>query len=288
MAQLKHFLLVVDHGGFRVAATEAFRSQPALSRSIRELEQRIGGRLFEAGRAELTMFGAGCVPYARELAEHFDRAVSAMQRLADREEGVLTIASVPTVATQWLPDLVRRYIERHPKIEIRILDDNSRNIQAMVLAGEVDFGICSRVGVESRLQFQSLVKDSFGLVCRADHALAGRRSIGWNELASLPIIGTVAHQQIEGVPEMELLAGSHLFVSNMLSLIAMLEQGLGVTVLPSLGVPASARGLVFVPLKRPKVHRELGILSLNRRSLSPAAATMAKMLMEHAAAAAPT
>ncbi|QGS33064.1 LysR family transcriptional regulator (plasmid) [Cupriavidus metallidurans] len=280
--QLRHFLLVVEHGGFRPAAGEAFRSQPALSRSIKELEQRLGGALFEPGRADVTQLGAACLPYARDLIDHFDRAVGAMQRLADREEGTLAIASVPTIATQWLPELIRRYIERYPKIEIRVLDDHSRNIQAMVLAGEVDFGLCSRVGNDTRLRFQSLIKDSFGLVCRVDHPLANRRTVRWSEIASLPMIGTVAHKQIEGVPEMELLAGSHLFVSNMLSLIAMLEEGLGVTILPSLGVPSNARDLVFVPLTGPKVHRELGILSLRSRSLSPAAAPMADMLLEHA------
>ena len=69
----RHFLLVAELRSFRAAAARAFRSQPALSLSIREMEQRLGQPLFERGnRNTLTRFGQDCLPLARELVEHHD------------------------------------------------------------------------------------------------------------------------------------------------------------------------------------------------------------------------
>ncbi|EFF77256.1 LysR substrate-binding domain-containing protein, partial [Achromobacter piechaudii] len=76
------------------------------------------------------------------------------------------------------------------------------------------------------------------------------------------------------------------FVSNMMSLLAMLERGVGVTVLARLGVPPDSPGLAFVPLSRPRIERELGITKLAGRSLSPAAARMEEMLRAKASASA--
>ncbi|MGZ5153410.1 MAG: LysR family transcriptional regulator, partial [Burkholderiales bacterium] len=99
LAQLRHFLLIVETKSFRVAAKRAFRSQPALSQSIRQLEARLGQPLFEDGsRTTLTPFGESCLPVIRELVAHIDRATQSMLHVAEVSGGRLSIAIVPSVA----------------------------------------------------------------------------------------------------------------------------------------------------------------------------------------------
>lgn len=283
IAHYRHFLLVAELRSFRAAAERAFRSQPALSLSIREMEQRLGQALFERGnRIALTAFGQQCLPLARELVEHHDRVTGALGRLARNEAGTLAMASVAMAATHWLPELVETYRAEHPQVSLRLFDDNSEGVERMVLAGEVELGVCSPVTHDKRLVFEPLMRDTFGLVCHRGHSLAGRTSVTWKQIAGLPLVGTVAHRQLAAYPQQaELLAHRQVFVSNMLTLLSMLERGVGVTVLARMGVPPDyASRLAFVPLARPRIERELGIMRLDRRTLSPPAQSMQALLRQ--------
>jgi DNA-binding transcriptional LysR family regulator len=280
----RHFLLVAELRSFRAAAARAFRSQPALSLSIREMEQRLGQPLFERGaRVTLTRFGESCLPLARELVDHHDRVAMSMGGLARSETGLLTLAAVATAAWLWVPDLVARYRAAHPDVAMRLYDDNSEGVEHMVLSGQVELGVCSPVLRDKRLVFEPLWRDEFGLVCRDDHPLAGRTWVTWKEIAALPFIGTVGHRQLAGHRAAAFMMDPPLFVSHMMSLTAMLERGVGVTVLAELGKPPDARNLVFIPLRRPRISRSLGITRLAGRTLSPAAAVMETLLRETAA-----
>lgn len=278
----RHFLLVAELRSFGQAAERAHRSQPALSLSIREMEQRLGQALFERGsRVALTAYGRECLPLARELVAHHERVAAALGGLARNETGVLRLATVATVATHWLPELVARYRARFPGVRLRLYDDNSEGVERMVLAGEAELAVCSRVSQGPRLHFEPLLRDAFGLVCHAGHPLARRKSLAWAEIAPLPLVGTVAHRQLIGHPAAAFMHDRPVFVSNMMSLLAMLARGEGVTVLARLGVPPDS-ALAFVPLRTPRIERELGLCWLAGQTLSPAAMQMAELLRAHA------
>lgn len=276
----RHFLLVAELRSFGLAAAHAHRSQPALSLSIKEMEQRLGQALFERGTpVSLTEFGRACLPMARELVAHHERVTAALGGMASNEAGTLRLASVATVATHLLPDLVARYQDRYPGVRVQLYDDNSEGVERMVLAEQVELGVCSQVLHDRRLHYEPVLRDAFGLVCRADHPLAGRKSVTWAQIESLPLIGTVAHRQLAGYPAAAFMHDRAVFVSNMMSMLAMLERGVGVTVLARLGVPPGS-SLAFVPLREPRIERELGLVWLKGRTLSPSAAHMAQLLRE--------
>lgn len=287
IAQVRHFLLVAEHGGFHAAADKAFRTQPAISKSIQALEERLGGALLEPGRRSLlTPLGRQCLPYLRELVLHHDRTASAVSAFVRKDRGTLTVAAIAAVAGNWLPQLVQGYQQDHPGVSVRLLDDNSRNIERMVLDGEVDFGIGSTVSGTAEIVVDPLVDDPFGLVCSRSHPLAARKRLRWEALQGLPLLGTTAHHQLAAWPEQaRWLQQPVMQVSTMLTMLALLEANVGVTVLARLGVPAMlAERLAFVPLVGPQRMRRLGILRLAGHSLSPAAQDMRERLLRHAQA----
>ena len=284
LAQLRYFLCVVDTGSFQAAAVRACRSQPALSLSIKQLEERLGHSLFEGGnRSALTPYGVYCLPLIRDLVSRHDSTLDTLERFARNETGTLSLGTITAFATNWLPALVRQYSERYPKISLRLLDDNSINVTRMVLAGEVDFGVTAGGIVDKRLMFEPLVTDVFGLVLRRDHPLAKRKALRWEELDGLPLIGTTAHNGLAGRAEAEPLRRCTIFASNMISLLSMIEQGVGMTVLARLGLPPWMDNLACVPLVKPRVERTLGILRMSERSLSPAAEAMRGLMQDYAA-----
>jgi DNA-binding transcriptional LysR family regulator len=276
---LRYFLLVAELGSFRAAAVRIGRSQPALSLAIGELEQRLGQKLFEPStRATLTSYGRMCLPLARELVESYERTSDSIGKLARNEAGSLTLASIVSLAMHWLPDVVSRYVSLHPGVRLRLLDDNSPNIERMVLSGEVDLGLCSEVSHDERLAFEPLLRDEFGIVCRTGHPLARCRSLTWRDLRDTPLIDTVTNEVFAGLPEAKPLHYGALFISNTATLLSMLERGLGVSVLPRLALPPASATLRFIPLARPRIERTLGMMTLKNRMPSPPAAAMHDLL----------
>ena len=283
MRQLRHFLLVAEQGSFQTAARKAHRSQPAITKSIQSAEALLGRELFEPGqRTTLTPFGQACLPLVRELLLHYEHATAALAALATGSTGRLAVASIASLATHWLPPLVRRFMAEHPEVALRMCDDNSENIQRMVLAGEVDFGLCSPIGEDPRLHLTPLLENRFGFVCRRDHPLARRRSLSWQAIEDQPLIWTTAHRQIRHAPAVQALSRARLHTDNMLTLLSLLDGGVGVTVLGEMAIPPDATSLAFVPLVSPRILRRISIMRRLDRTPSPAASIMIRMLEERA------
>ena len=278
---LRYVLTVVDQGGFHAAARQVHRTQPALSMAIRELESRLGEALFErGGKATLTPFGHYCVPRFRELITQHDRLSRELVAQVARDAGHLDMAAVPSVASRLMPRLLADFVQRYPGIRVSLHDGNADYVREQVLAGEVDLGLSSLWEGDAALSFTPLMRDALGVVCRDDHPLAGRQAVHWRELMRESLIGNGTSRLLQGTDAAALLEHHSFYISNMISLTAMLVAGLGVTTLPRLAFPEEYERLKFIPLSEPKVEREIGLLQLSGRSLSPGARAMAEFVTQ--------
>ncbi len=274
IAQLRYFLLVAELKSFQGAARQAYRTQPAVSLAVRELEQKLGQALIEkgGGRVELTPFGEHCLPLFRGLVEHHDRIARETTLLARHEIGQVSIATVPSVASRLLPGPLGRFVIEHPNMQISIQDGTADSVQQLLVQGQVDFGISSMWMADEHIKFAPILHDQMGVVCRIDHPLVqAGEPLHWSRLQGLPMIRNGTSRLLEGTEAECLLEHSRLFVSNMISLIAMLEEGVGISTLPYLAFPLENERLAFLPLAEPKVERQIGMLTRKGRSLSPAA-----------------
>lgn len=281
IAQLRYFVLVAELKSFHAAARQAFRTQPAISLAVRELEQKLGQALVEkgGGRVELTPFGEHCLPLFRGLIEHHDRIAREATLLARHEIGQVSIVTVPSVASRLLPGPLARFVAEHPNVQVSIQDGTAESVQQLLARGQVDFGISSLWMEDEQIEFAPIAHDQVGVVCRADHPLVQvGEALHWSQLQGLPMIGNGTSRLLEGTDAACLLEHSRLFVSNMISLIAMLEEGVGVSTLPYLAFPLENEKLAFLPLAAPKVERQIGMLTRKGRSLSPAAGALMAFL----------
>lgn len=274
--QLRCFVLVADLKSFNAAARRVSRTQPAVSLAIHELEERLGAPLFEKGKkVELTPFGRHCHAQAKALVEHHARVAEEMALRASGRMGRVSIACVPSFASQRLPGVVADFVKRHPDLQLAIEDDTARNVRRRVLQRRVDFGVGSLWKPEPDLDFQPLLRDEIGLVCHRDHPLAteaGERS--WRDLREHTLINNGTTRLLAGTDAEFAIAHAHLSVSNIVSLRAMLRARLGVTTLPRLALAEDDPDLVFRPLHSPRVHRTLGLLTPLGVTLSPGAAAL--------------
>jgi len=150
--ELRHFLLVVEHGTFTEAARQAGLSQPALSASIRRLEEQLGARLLHRGPGGARPTAAGdalLAPARRSLAAVEDgrRAVAEVEGLT---AGEVRLGAGPTACTYLLPPALAAFRAAHPGIRFRLTEAHSPVVWAALLAGDIDLGVVSDVSAEQQ------------------------------------------------------------------------------------------------------------------------------------------
>lgn len=287
VTQLRHFVWVAELKGFHAAAEKAHRTQPAISLSIRDLENKLNEGLFEkrnakTAKTELTPFGKYFLPKAKELIAHHDRVAEDMMLLSEHKTGHLRLASVPSIASRVLPDILLKFVANAPSLHVSFFDDNSDAVLRMVENQQVDFGISHLFHEEDHSDkvFTPIWQDRIGVVCPMNHLLAGKEGVHWKELRKHRLISNGTSRLLEDTEARSLLGHSQFYISNMISLIAMLEAGFGITTLPWYAFPKESTTLQFIPLITPEVTRRIGIVQLSKKSLTPPAQALVDFILE--------
>lgn len=281
---LRYVLAVWGEGSFHGAARLLHRSQPALSMAIRDLEERLGQPLFEKNhKGQLTPYGEYCLPRFRELIQQHDRLANELQQMAQGHQGRVTLATVPSVASRLMPEFLAAFIAEYPSININLHDENAEFVCRMVASGETDLGISSVWSPDDRLRYTHLFEDNVGVVLHRDHPLAGRPSLKWQELRGERFIANGTSRLLENTAAASLVDNNDFYISNMISLLAMLEADSGITTLPRLAFPMDNRTLRFIPLSEPRLVRQIGIIKPAHRSLSPAAQALEQFILKRLA-----
>ena len=148
--ELKHFLLIAEHGTFTEAAKRAHLSQPALSASIRRLEDDVDAKLLDRGRhgAKVTEAGRALLPHARAALAALEEGRRSVREVEGLEVGEVRIGAGATVTTYLLPKILSRFRKQHRGIKFRLREGYALDINAEVEAGNLDLGIVSGEGTE--------------------------------------------------------------------------------------------------------------------------------------------
>jgi DNA-binding transcriptional LysR family regulator len=175
LEQLRIFVAVADRLSMTRAADTLHLTQSAVSAAIAALEARHATRLFDRIGRGLALSEAGTVflPEARAVLARAEAAVLVLDDLAGLRRGALRIAASQTVATYWLPARLARFAAAHPGVKLTLLDGNTTEAAAAVLAGEADLGIVEGSVTEPALLRETIGGDRLGLYTAPGHPLAG-------------------------------------------------------------------------------------------------------------------
>jgi DNA-binding transcriptional LysR family regulator len=187
---LRTFAAVARLGSFSKAGAELLRSQSAVSLQISKLEQVLGRRLLDrtTKRVDLTEAGRVLLGYVAQTEALLEQAGRELEDLDRLERGRLVICASDTTGCYRLPDILQRYRERHPRIEIVIRNATSpRSVQA-VLDHEVDLGIVTLSAAAPGLEAVRLFPRKDVLICHPGHRLARRRRVLLKDLERYPFI----------------------------------------------------------------------------------------------------
>lgn len=278
LPDLQAFAAVAALGSFRAAAQSLHLSQPALSRRIDKLEAGLGVRLLERTTRKVSLSNTGreFARKAQSLLDELDATILGMEDLAVQRSGIVTVACVPSATRYFLPQVLQRFHAQFPRIRVRIHDAHANEVLAAVSTSEADFGLNFLGQQEAGMLFKPLLQERFVLACRSDHVLAKQRSVKWAQLKDHAYLSVGASSGNRLLIERAMASISErpqaIFESrHVQTLLGMVEAGLGVAVVPQLAMPQHSGALVSVALTSPAIKREMGLISLRGRTLSPAA-----------------
>lgn len=286
MSDLRAFVAVAELGTFSAAALDLHLSQPALSRRISKLEAKMGVRLLErtTRRVDLTAFGRDFARKARDILNSLDESLIGLGDVAGRISGEVSVACVPSVVRYFLPQVLREFHERYPRIVIRVMDEGASDVLSSVVRNEVDFGL-NYIGVqEANIDFQPVLKEAFVVACRRDHPLAKRPAVTWTELNTYDYMSVAKASGNRLLLDLALadapdLPRSFCEVRHVMSVVSLVEAGVGIAAVPRLAMPADDHPiLVSVPLVEPVVSRTIGLIRRRGRVLSAAAQQLYEMI----------
>lgn len=272
LEQLRVFVAVAEAGELADAGNRIGRTPAAVSMTLKQIESDVGGALFEGERkGRLTPLGAYVLTQARRALAEYDQAVLNMRHYVTGAHGLVCIAAVPSAATRLVPPAIEALRARLPGVRVDVRDMDSAAVADAVATGVVDFGIATLTGATQGLSAERLLEDPFVLVCPATHRLAAlKRPLRWSDLDVNEFIANGLCSRINARAVLALVAGSPLTVRNTTSLLAFVEQGFGVTLLPALAVSASSV-LRSLPLADCNARRKLDVLTRQGETLNPAA-----------------
>jgi len=266
LRHLRYFIAVADELHFGRAAARVHIAQPAVSRQIRTLEQEIGLNLFERDRRRvaLTAAGAAFLEEARSILEHLERAVVTAHRAARGEIGSLRIGYVPAVVHTGLPEILRAFRKRFPRVEVRLQEMNPAIQVEALLAERVDVGFVRGPIDEPALASTTVLKEPLVGVLPSGHRLRSHKRLGLAMLAKDPFVfqarsrGPGSHDDILTVCRRAGFSPQIVQEGSFTDLLSLVASGAGVAIVPASLQAIRRAGVLFRPLReRPMTQLDM-------------------------------
>ncbi|EMN5577745.1 TPA: LysR family transcriptional regulator [Klebsiella pneumoniae] len=285
LRHLHTFVAVAQQGTLGRAAETLNLSQPALSKTLNELEQLTGTRLFERGRlgAQLTLVGEQFLTHAVKVLDALNSAGQALNRKEGLNNDIVRIGALPTAALGILPTVIGQFHKQQKDITLQVATMNNTMLLAGLKSGEIDIGIgrMSDPELMSGLHYELLFLESLKLVVRPGHPLL-QETVTLSRVMDWPVVvspkGTVPRQNAEALLQSQ---GCKMPAGCIETLSASLSRQLTVDFDYVWFVPSGAvkddlrRGvLTALPIATQGAGEPIGILTRVDATLTPGTQTL--------------
>jgi DNA-binding transcriptional LysR family regulator len=286
--QLHTFLEIVRLKSFSKAAQTCYRTQPAISAQVRQLEQELRAALFErfGSRISLTTAGRIFAGYAGQILDLRRRVQDSIAELETNPRGELVIAANEATCIYILPKVFSVYRQLFPAIQLQVDRSYGSHVVAAVLDNSADFGLTQLPADEKRLQVVSIYHDEIRLIVPAGHALAGKKSVTPQDVAGSFLLlsregktRVRLNQWLEPVED-EIRISMELDSTEMMKRFVMAGLGVSFLAVTNCREEIAAGKLHALPLEPEPLVRRLGLIYRKDKALSKAALGFIQVVQE--------
>ena len=269
--QYQILLKTIECGSFTRAADELHLTQSGVSHAIMALEEELGLTLLNRGRngISLTSDGLIVIPHIKEICSVQHKLEEEIKDLKSLGTGMVRIGTFTSVSVWWLPGILRDFRIQWPNIEFEILPGDYNEIETWISEGRVDCGFL-RLPTKQNLDCDPVYSDKLVVLIPEDHPLASRKAISAQALTQYPYISPDEGKdyEIDAVFDFYKIKPRIQYTAkDDPTIMAMVGNGLGISILPELVVKHSSFPIVARPLAK-TFRRDIGLCVRDRNSLS--------------------
>lgn len=265
------FVKTVEYGSFTKAAEILNYSQSGISRMINDLEKDWKVTLLERGKAgvKLTSDGLRLLPYAKNVCSEYEKLLMQVDEINGLQSGLIRIGTFSSVATHWLPNMIKAFQTDYPNIDYELLSGDYTEIEEWIITGRVDCGFI-RLPVQHDLETIFLEQDKLLAILPQNHPLTNLKKIPVAALCNEPfmLLEKGAKAEVSEIFERcNLAPNTHFTTWDDYSIMSMVESGLGISILPQLILKRTPYKIVAKELDVP-AYRNIGLALRNKKTAS--------------------
>ena len=288
--QLHTFLEIVRLKSFSKAAQSCFRTQPAVSAQVRQLEQDLGAPLFERLGTKIALTPAGRIfaDYAEQILDLRRRAQDTISELERTPRGELVIAANEATCIYVLPRVFCEYKKLFPNVEILVDRSYGARVVEAVVDNQADFGLTQLPVKEKRLQVVKIHSDDIKLIVPPSHPFARKNEILASDLIGEPLLlpktGTTRNRLsawLEAVED-EISVSMELDSTEMIKRFVMAGLGVSFVAATHCIEEVAAGKLAAVSLGPDPIVRQVALIYRRDKALSKAALGFIEVVSEYA------
>ncbi|MBV9745695.1 MAG: LysR family transcriptional regulator [Acidobacteriia bacterium] len=277
--QLRTFLEIVRLKSFSKAAQTCFRTQPAISAQVRQLEQELRTELFErfGSRISLTTAGRIFADYSEQMLDLRRRAQDAIAELEINPRGELVIAANEATCIYVLPNVFSQFKKQFPAVQLQVDRSSAPRVVEAVMENSADFGLTQLPVEEKRLQVVTVHHDEIRVIVPGRHPLASKKSVAPEDLVDDPLLLPKQGKTRARINEWLELVSDQIRISMELDStettkrFVMAGLGLSFLALSNCQEEIASGKLSAIPLAPEAMLRRLGLIYRKDKALSKAA-----------------
>ena len=265
------FIKAVEYGSFTKAAEALSYTQSGISRMIHDLEKEWKVNLLERNRAgvRLTSDGLKLLPYAKGVCAEYQKLQMQVDDLNGLQSGLIRIGTFSSVATHWLPQIIKKFQEDYPHIDYELLLGDYSEIENWILEGRVDCGFLL-MPAHADLETIFLEQDRLLAVLPENHPLARKERFPVTALCEEPfmLLEKGGKAEISEIfDRCNLVPNIHFTTWDDYAVMSMVESGLGISILPELILKRTPYKIIAKELDVP-AYRNIGFALRNKKTSS--------------------
>jgi DNA-binding transcriptional LysR family regulator len=265
------FVKTAEYGSFTKAAEILNYSQSGISRMINDLEREWNVSLLERGRAgvRLTSDGLKLLPFAQNVCNEYQKLQIQVDEMNGLQSGLIRIGTFSSVATHWLPNIIKAFQKDYPNIDYELLLGDYTEIESWIAEGRVDCGFL-RLPTHPEFETIFLEQDKLLVVLPEDHSMVDCERFPVKELCNYPFIllEKGAKAEVSEIFEQSNISPKiHFTTWDDYAIMSMVESGLGISILPQLILKRIPYNIVLKKLDIP-AYRNIALALRDKKTAS--------------------
>ena len=277
-------MAVVEYGSLTRAAQSLGCTQSAVSHSIESLEQELGFALLKRGRAGVRRTGEGerLIPAVRNLLNSAEQLAQTAASIRGLESGTVRIGSFTSVAVHWLPPVLKEFQKDYPRVEFKLLNGDYHDVEQWLMEGSIDIGF---VNVPSTVDCECipLMEDRLLAILPRHSRFESYPRFPRVECETEPFISLLEssdHDARRALEAAGVKPNVRFYTKDDYAIIAMVEQGLGISIMPELLLKGRHDDSQMRPLV-PEAKRTIGIAIAAGEKAGPATRRFADYVVRY-------